>query len=538
MGALLLSLLLTFVPAAQEAPRKPPLRIFVLAGQSNMEGPGSVEALAKLAPELMEPRDDVWCVYEGRPKGPLKPGFGFRSGNFGPELVFGQVVGDALEEDVLIVKSGIGGTTLDGDWRPPSAVARAGGEVGLLYRHLIVRVHGVLRHLDEVDPRYEGQGYVLGGFLWLQGESDAPPERAPRYEANFTDFVNDVRRDLGVPDLPVVIAQINDSPAWDDGENQGPIVRAAQVAVAERLPHCAIFATLDLDPGYHYDTPSFLKIGDRFAAATLPFQAARQESQDPEAIRRAWERFRARELAPLDPPPDAAALAKGLHAYWTFDEGKGVTVVNHVHPLASGELKDGATWTDGLRGGAVRCADGQTVRFPGYRDPVDADGWTPAMTVSFWICTPLKGGGRYLGKYLNDCGWEVSNRANESWLEFSLDGDEDYWYVRGTWGDALMHGDGYEWHHVACVFDQSRKFLGAWTDARSMSERSEFDWAVRGIYEASATLILGGPLYGENNFCAFDELAIWGRALSEEEVRALYNNGNGVALVPGGGSRR
>lgn len=533
----LLPLLLALLPGAQDAPRKPPLRIFVLAGQSNMEGPGSVEQLAQIAPELMEPRDDVWCVYEGRPRGPLKPGFGFRSGNFGPELVFGHVVGDALEEDVLIIKSGIGGTTLDGDWRPPSAVERAGGEVGLLYRHLIVRVHDLLSHLGEVDPRYQGQGYVLGGFLWLQGESDAPPERAPHYEANFTDLVNDVRSDLGVPDLPVVVGQINDSPAWDGGDNQGPIVRAAQVAVAEELPNCAIFATLDLDPGYHYDTPSFLKIGDRFAAATLPFQASRRDAQDPEAIRRAWERFRARELAPLDPPPDAAALSKGLHAYWTFDEGEGERTAGRVDPSNIGELRDGTTWTDGLRGRAVRCADGQRVYFPAYRDPVDGDGYIEAMTVSFWIRTPLKDGGRHLGKWLDDCGWEVSNRANESWLEFAA-GEEKTTYARGTWGDALMHGDGHEWHHVACVYDRKRDFIGAWTDARPMSERSESVGGVNGIYEASATLILGGPLYGENNFCAFDELAIWGRALSEEEVRALYNNGNGVALVPGGGARR
>ena len=529
MRTLLFWLLLALLPAAQETPKKPPLRIFVLAGQSNMEGPANAEELAQLAPELLEPREDVWCVYEGRPRGPLKPGFGFRSGNFGPELVFGHVVGDVLEEDVLIIKSGIGGTTLSGDWRSPSAVKRAGGEVGLLYRHLISRVHNLLEHLGEIDPRYEGQGYVLGGFLWLQGESDAPPDRAPHYEANFTDFVNDVRADLGVPDLPVVIAQINDSPAWDDGDNQGPVVRAAQVAVAEKLPHCAIFATLDLDPGYHYDTPSFLKIGDRFAAATLPFQASRPEVQDPEMVRRAWERFQERELAPLDPPPDVAALSKGLHAYWTFDEGKGLKTTGQIDPSNTGELQDGTSWIVGLRGQAVRCADGQRVYFPAYRDPVNSEGYTDALTISLWIRTPLKGGGRHLGKYFNDCGWEVSNRANESWLEFSADAEE-MTYARGTWGDALMHGDGYEWHHVVCVYDLEQEFVGAWTDARPMSERSEW-FTPKGIYEASAKLILGGSIHGENNFCAFDELAIWNRALSEDEVKALYNNGNGVALA-------
>ncbi len=537
MNIALLPLLLTVPIAAHDVPKKPPLRIFILAGQSNMEGPANVEELETLAPELIEPREDVWCVYEGRPSGSLKPGFGFRSGNFGPELVFGHVVGDVLEEDVLIIKSGIGGTTLSGDWRPPSAVKRAGGEVGLLYRHLIVRVHNLLLHLDEVDPRYERQGFVLGGFLWLQGESDAPPDRAPHYEANFTDFVNDVRADLGVPDLPVIIAQINDSGAWDDGDNQGPVVRAAQVAVAEKLPHCAIFATLDLDPGYHYDTPSFLKIGDRFAAATLPFQAARQEPENLVAILRAGARFTERELAPLDPPPDAAALAKGLHAYWTFDEGTGTTTMESIRPRREGELRGGTTWTDGLRGGAVRCADGQTVVFPRYRDPVHRDGWIEAMTISFWIRTPLKGGGTHLEKYDDgtEVGWEVRNRANESWAEFEF--GDGQWHARGTWGDALMHGDGYEWHHVVCVYDLEQGIVGTWTDARPMSERSEW-LPPNGISEATGPMVLGGALHGPDNFCAFDELAIWSRALSGDEVKALYNNGNGVELTRLYGGRR
>lgn len=50
------------------------------------------------------------------------PGLEGRAGEtIGPELGFGWVVGDALEEPVLLVKCAWGGKSLAVDFRPPSA---------------------------------------------------------------------------------------------------------------------------------------------------------------------------------------------------------------------------------------------------------------------------------------------------------------------------------------------------------------------------------------------------------------------------------
>ena len=78
-----------------------PVKIYIMAGQSNMEGPGKTNYLRenKLT-SLLEERDDVWCVYAGRVTGPLLPEFGFRRNNFGPELLFGHEMGDTLENDI------------------------------------------------------------------------------------------------------------------------------------------------------------------------------------------------------------------------------------------------------------------------------------------------------------------------------------------------------------------------------------------------------------------------------------------------------
>ena len=73
-------------------------RVFLLAGQSNMEGTG---LCAKLKPPLSEPQKDVRYWNDGWV--PLKPGFGhnFNYGDvdpkqFGPEVSFGRAMADAL----------------------------------------------------------------------------------------------------------------------------------------------------------------------------------------------------------------------------------------------------------------------------------------------------------------------------------------------------------------------------------------------------------------------------------------------------------
>ena len=530
MQPLSLALILACALGGPAAAQEPPLRIFLAAGQSNMEGPGSAAELEDVEPALLEPRDDVWCVYAGRPAGPLAPGFGFRSGNFGPELKFGHVVGDALEERVVILKSAIGGTSLHVDWRPPGAVARAGGAVGPLYRSLVLRTHALLEHLDEVVPGYAGQGYELAGVIWMQGESDCPPERAPHYRANLTDFIADLRADLGVPELPFVIGQINDSEAWDGGDRQGPLVRAAQAAVAREVPGTALIRTLDLDPGYHYDSRSHVEIGARFAAAALALCPGEVTPSDARAVREAGRRFRARELAPRRPDP--APLREGLHAYWPFDEGAGSETAGRW----PGSLRGGARWKPGLFGSAVALASGDTVVFPGYGDPVDEGGRIPSLSISFWIQTPRKGGGDHLQRFDRGRdsgagrGWRVRNYANESWAAFAAGtGAGELLEARSDWGGPLMHGDGFEWHHVAAVFDAPAGRMSVWVDDVEVPQRP--DSVTSGILPGAGPLTLGGSLHGAGNWCAFDELALWSRALTRAEVSDLYDNGNGLRLL-------
>jgi alpha-galactosidase len=214
--------------AEPKAQAQEPTKVFILAGQSNMEGAGAVqipansrnegqgtleyqvknaataERFAHTVDERGEwvVRDDVWIWYLGR-KGGLSVGYGAGKDRIGPEFQFGHVVGDHFDNPVLLIKTAWGGKSLAKDFRPPSS----GGEVGPYYTEMLGHIRRVLSELDKEFPENGGRGYELAGFGWHQGWNDGcGREQTAEYEENMVNFIRDVRKDLGVENLPFVIA--------------------------------------------------------------------------------------------------------------------------------------------------------------------------------------------------------------------------------------------------------------------------------------------------------------------------------------------
>src|SRR4051794_177545 len=241
-----LAVLMSIVSFAASAADAPKVKVFILAGQSNMEGKAKVELMdtqVKLknpsAMPLYEPlrkddkwvvRDDVWIKFLDR-KGKLTVGYG--SPNcIGPELGFGTVVGDHFAEPVLLVKAAWGGRSLYRDFRPPSAglppadvldrqLAEARKKkadatledvkrpFGASYRAMLDEVTGTLANLKTLFPDLAGREPELAGLIWFQGWNDMIDATATKeYAANLAHFIRDVRKDLKAPTLPVVVGQM------------------------------------------------------------------------------------------------------------------------------------------------------------------------------------------------------------------------------------------------------------------------------------------------------------------------------------------
>ena len=302
------------------------VKVFILAGQSNMVGKGVVETgrdpnnltqngfaggLGSLRNMLnREPnkygyladpahpiaggspgwitRSDVWVTYWGESnaenrRGNLDADFGDYGGQgrIGPEYGFGLVAGSQLADQVLIIKYAFGGKSLAADFRPPSS----GGTVGPYYTGMLARVNQVLTNLSSYFPAYTGGGYEIVGLGWHQGYNDRiNAGYAAEYEVNMTNFIKDVRTALGVPSLPFSIGNTGMAVAATD--TGALTVIAAQAAVANPALHpefAGTVSTVETRPfdhgelqggsseGYHWywNAESYFNIGDSMGKAMM-----------------------------------------------------------------------------------------------------------------------------------------------------------------------------------------------------------------------------------------------------------------------------
>ncbi len=242
------------------------VKVFVMTGQSNMEGKGAVAHLQQLVKNDPDTfghlqkngtwieRSDVRITYGGR-NGSLTVGYGGKESQIGPELGFGWVVGNAMDDPVLIVKVARGGASLAEDFRPPSA----GGEVGPRYTELVETVKKVRANIGNYFPG--AAQCELAGLVWFQGWNDQVRDgRRAQYKDNLCHFIRDLRQVWETPNLLFVIGQMGHG-----GENtnaKGQAMRDAQAAPAQMDEFKQTVASTPTAPywddsvshdgGYHY----------------------------------------------------------------------------------------------------------------------------------------------------------------------------------------------------------------------------------------------------------------------------------------------
>ena len=248
--------------------------LWVLAGQSNMEGVGDladVEAPHPLVHSFQS--REQWAVAEEplhwlgesprpvhhtiwgmpMPASPL-PRDPARAKGSGLGLSFAKAMVEAAGVPIGLIPSAHGGTSMQ-QWEPSRK--NMGG--GSLYGATLERVRA--------------SGGKVAGILWYQGESDANLADSPLYEARMTALVQSFRTDFGQPDLPFLFVQLG---GWvaDPSENYvigWNSVRESQCRLAETLTHSGMVSAIDcgLDDGIHIDTPGLKALGRRLAAVAL-----------------------------------------------------------------------------------------------------------------------------------------------------------------------------------------------------------------------------------------------------------------------------
>ncbi|MGD1979025.1 MAG: SGNH/GDSL hydrolase family protein [Akkermansiaceae bacterium] len=229
-------------------PIKGPLKVFLMVGGTNVFGGGTVADSRKpragapagsldhlvLNPKTAKQfghlikedgswatRSDVWVQFNQRaPKsGALGIGYGgpgYARG-IGPELGLGHVLGDQFDEQVLILKIDLGNPSVSTDLNSK----------GRSYGSLIKQIQDSTGALANKFPDYlEGSKFEFAGVVLDLGEKD---KDAAALEKQLPVFIMDLRKELGVSDLPLVILGTGKGGV---SETQFPKILEAQRRVA------------------------------------------------------------------------------------------------------------------------------------------------------------------------------------------------------------------------------------------------------------------------------------------------------------------
>ena len=262
--------------------------IWVLAGQSNMEGNGRTPDTTTNSKIWMMNMDNRWeiaqnplhRVYEAaavayendmfqllpksqknwkefqrkyeemREESKLKP-----IGRVGPGMFFARNILKATDHAVALIPCALGGSTME-QWDP----AKKSWGDSSLYGATINRI--------------KSTGEKIKGILWYQGESEGILLKPENYEKDFLKLIDSFRKDLGNPDLPFIYVQIGKfnirdtamGTAWEK-------IREMQRDVLKKRKNVYMVTGIDqpLDDCIHLSTGGQKRLGRRLANMALTY---------------------------------------------------------------------------------------------------------------------------------------------------------------------------------------------------------------------------------------------------------------------------
>jgi len=240
--------------------------LWVLAGQSNMEGVGNlIDVTPPHSRVMLLGMDGKWAqaeeplhwlidspdsVHSGDPKTRAERAVQVhksRNRGAGLGLPFAVALVESTGVPIGLVACAHGGTSME-QWNPAKKEQGGASLYGSMLREVKLA------------------GGKVKGVLWYQGESDAMSDAWKVFPKVFSDFIAAVRSDFGQPELPFYYVQIGrfvrgiDPKGWN-------AVQDAQRVIPERVANTAVVSVIDLelDDGIHVGTQGMKRTGQRLA---------------------------------------------------------------------------------------------------------------------------------------------------------------------------------------------------------------------------------------------------------------------------------
>ena len=211
--------------SAQQAKK---IKVFLFAGQSNMDGRGDASMLTEEDLNgLSFAQKRIQFYYKGsvqNTKNPLimdgvlnitdpwqfvKEKFRLKK-CFGPELFFGINLSKAYpNQNFVFIKRSQGGTSLYGAWNPEWSIAKA----KLINEENKPKLfNDFIETADEQLSKLPPGSYELAGMIWVQGESDSGNKYgalpSETYGENIRKLIQKVRVHYNAPELPFLMLNV------------------------------------------------------------------------------------------------------------------------------------------------------------------------------------------------------------------------------------------------------------------------------------------------------------------------------------------
>jgi sialate O-acetylesterase len=258
------------------------LDVWVLAGQSNMEGCGELNEAEKPHPSIFcfdtsmkwrvakDPLHDLLASvapidqalrWNSTPEAIRKEGvesykryWKQRHKNIGAGLgiSFAKEILKHTKRPIGLIACAHGGTSMD-LWSPEK------------------KSEGLKSLYGAMLERIKLAGGNLKGVLWYQGESDTFPGGSQMFEEKMTKWVAAVRRDTGMANLPVITVQIGCVADAKRNPTEWEAIRRIQSEMPKKIKHFEVVNAIDLDlvDSIHIDAAGLKRLGKRMARVAL-----------------------------------------------------------------------------------------------------------------------------------------------------------------------------------------------------------------------------------------------------------------------------
>jgi len=290
LSCLLLLITLIFGTYSQGQSSKK-IKVFILAGQSNMDGRGDASKLtSQELNQLKFAQERVQYYYKGSVSkkdtivvsGPLQVTNPWKFVQqkfrlekcFGPELFFGmELAGYFPDKKFMFIKRSQGGTSLYGAWNPNWSIEKASlikeQDKPQLFADMIKVVDAQLKSLSPNE-------YELAGMLWVQGESDSGKRFGPlpseTYGLHLQQLIESVRSYYKRPDLPFLMLNVGGGKVIDGMEETSKKVHNVTLIKRSKNPSNPNYTPIythnwNGKPAGHYNYTGMKKIGQLFFEA-------------------------------------------------------------------------------------------------------------------------------------------------------------------------------------------------------------------------------------------------------------------------------